>query len=127
MIVTLIDFSKGFNRIDHSKLIVELHRMNVPGWILRIIVSYLENRSLVIRYKGGVSEQANLPGGVGQGTLLGLWMFLIMMNSMAIGNESDGMIGKKITCGKQSVMEKCKKKWVDDLTIAHAVDLSKLC
>ena len=38
-IVTLIDFSKGFNRIDHSKLIVELHRMNVPGWILRIIVS----------------------------------------------------------------------------------------
>ena len=46
---------------------------------------------------------------------------------MAIGNESDEMIGKKITCGKQSVMEKYTKKWVHDLTIAHAVDLPKLC
>ena len=88
-IITLIDFSKGFNRIEHSKLLLDLADMGLPGWILRIITSYLENRSLIVRYKEGSSEPAALPVGVGQGTILGLWLFLIKMNKMASGGETD--------------------------------------
>ena len=61
-IITLVDYSKGFNRIDHCKLMEELAEMEIPGWLLRIIASYLEKRTLVVRYKGGESEPAYLPG-----------------------------------------------------------------
>ena len=44
-----IDISKGFNKIDHSQLVSILDEMNVPGWLLRIVVSYLSGRSLTLR------------------------------------------------------------------------------
>ena len=84
-ILTMVDFSKGFYRIHHGHLIVELHGMGVPAWILRILVSYLTKRNLVIRYKEGTSDPADLPGGVGQGTLLGMWLFMFRMNRFSMG------------------------------------------
>ena len=74
-IMTMVDFSKGFNRVHHAALINELHSLGIPAWILRIVKSYLSNRELRIRYKEGISEPASLPGGLGQGTLMGIWMF----------------------------------------------------
>ena len=123
-IMTLIDFSKGFNRIHHAGLIEDLHRMGVPIWILRILVSYLSDRKLHIRYKGGVSSAADLPGGVGQGTILGMWLFLLKMDLYSKGGEEDTLIGKAVTkkTGREG-MARAKKKWVDDLTEVVSVNL----
>ena len=63
--LTMIDFSKGFNRIHHGALVEELYRMGVPMWILRIIMSYLSERKLQVKYKGGLSEPSDLPEGLG--------------------------------------------------------------
>ena len=41
VILTLIDLQKAFNRVCHSLVIQGLFDMKVPGWILRILVSYL--------------------------------------------------------------------------------------
>ena len=95
-ILTMFDFSKGFNRIDHRFLIIELYNLDVPAWILRILISYLQDRKLFIRYKDGISDPADLPGGVGQGTLLGMWMFLIRINRFSCGQEGDGYIAKNL-------------------------------
>ena len=115
-IMTLVDFSKGFNRIHHGILIEELIHLGVPGWIVRIVVSYLSERKLRIRYKEGVSEPADLPGGVGQGTIMGMWLFLIKMNNF----------GKQSNPGNGPRRPLCytKKKWVDDLTEVNSIDLS---
>ena len=32
VIIALCDYSKGFNRIDHNKLIIRLSDWGVPGW-----------------------------------------------------------------------------------------------
>ena len=40
-ILTMVDFSKGFNKKNHGQLIMELHGMGVPALILRILVSFL--------------------------------------------------------------------------------------
>ena len=112
-IMTLVDFSKGFNRIHHGILIEELIHLGVPGWIVRIVVSYLSERKLRIRYKEGVSEPADLPGGVGQGTIMGMWLFLIKMNNF----------GKQSTPGNGPRRPLCytKIKWVDDLTEVNSI------
>ena len=123
-IATLIDFSKGFNRINHSILVKDLVDMGVPGWLTKILCSYLTGRELIVRYKQGQSEPAPLPGGTGQGTILGMWLFLFKMNKYSMKETNDQDIGKKTTDnGKRTPMEFTKKKWVDDLTEVASVNL----
>ena len=72
VMVALVDFSKAFNRINHAKVIVRLSDWGVPGWLLRILISYLTGRSMILRYKGVCSDRFLMPGGSPQGTLLGV-------------------------------------------------------
>ena len=80
VVACMIDFSKAFNRQNHNLLIIILSDMDVPGWLLNLVVAFLENRSMILRYKGASSSSKPLPGGGPQGTILGLFLFLILMN-----------------------------------------------
>ena len=75
-----IDFSKAFNRQNHNLLITKLSDMGVPGWLLNLVMGFLTERVMVVRYKGETSETKQLPGGGPQGTLLGLLLYLILIN-----------------------------------------------
>ena len=72
VLACLIDFSKAFNRQNHNILITKLSDLGVPSWLLRLVMAFLEDRSMVVRYKGGVSDPRQLPGSGPQDTLLGL-------------------------------------------------------
>ena len=124
--IMLLDFSKGFNRMDHKIIIQTLFSLGIPGWLLNIVASYLENRKLEVRYKGKSSEQALLPGGVGQGTVLGLWIFLVMMNKYGKPHEKKAL-GDYITLPlrKREAIKDTKAKWVDDLTVVKHINLKK--
>ena len=76
----MVDFKKAFNRLNHNKLITLLSDMGVPGWLLKIIMGVLSDRELILWYKGAKSEKKSLPGGSPQGTRLGMFLFLIMIN-----------------------------------------------
>ena len=54
--------------------------MNVPGWLLRIVISFLTNRKMVVRYKGAMSGLKDLPGGGPQGGLLTVLLFNLQVN-----------------------------------------------
>ena len=77
----MVDYSKAFNRHDHNVFITILHRMNVPSWLLCIIVGFLTDRRMELTYQGGKSEQKPMPGGGPAGTTLGLLMFVVLINS----------------------------------------------
>ena len=62
ILMAMIDFEKAFNRLNHIKLLTKLHDMNTPGWLLHIIKGFLENRSLVVHYKGEISGSNKMPG-----------------------------------------------------------------
>ena len=64
VIIALCDYSKGFNRINHSKVIIRLSDWGVPGWLLRILISYLQERTMVLKYNGATSSPQPLPGGI---------------------------------------------------------------
>ena len=44
---------------------------------------------MVVRYKGEVSEPRELPGGGPQGTLLGLLLFLVLINDLGFGDQTN--------------------------------------
>ena len=61
-LAVMIDFQKAFNRINHNLIITILSNMGVPGWLLRIIMGFLKDRELILRYKGSHSKRKALPG-----------------------------------------------------------------
>ena len=48
-IAAYVDFAQGFNRIQHCNLIEVLSEMNVPGWLLNVMIGYLTGRKLRVR------------------------------------------------------------------------------
>ena len=80
VLLALVDLEKAFNRVSHQLVIEDLADMHVPGWLLLILISYLKNRSMFMRYKGSTSSRRHLPGSTPQGALLGILLFIIKFN-----------------------------------------------
>ena len=38
VLAVMVDFSKAFNRINHTIVITILSKMGVPGWLLKIVI-----------------------------------------------------------------------------------------
>ena len=84
MIIALVDLSKAFNRISHGMVIEDLFNMHVPPWILRILMSYLNGRSMILSYKGLSSSFIPLPGSSPQGAFLGIFLFIVKFNAASL-------------------------------------------
>ena len=126
-LLTAVDLKKGFNKIDHCKIVTKISDMGAPGWLTKIIFSYLSGRSLSIRYKSETSESKDMPGGTGAGTILGLELFLVMFNEVGPPANRD-TIGETITkpLNSRQPIPKCKAKWIDDMTVCNVVDQQSL-
>ena len=88
----------------------------------------MENRELVVTYKGETSEKVKLPGGGPQGTILGMFLFLVLINAAGF-KEAIKNTGEVITkpFNNRGPLKKIHLKFIDDLTVAEAMNLkSKL-
>ena len=124
VVAAMVDFEKAFNKQNHHKLISKLSDMGVPGWLLEIVIGFLKDRTLVVSYRGEKSEAKNMPGGGPQGTILGMFLFLVLINEAGFKNIKES-IGLKITqaINKRSELQPGHWKYVDDLTVAEALKL----
>ena len=87
VLATFFDLSKAYNRVDHSLVIEDLYDMKTPAWLLRIIFSYLSNRSMTLTFKGAQSSSQPLPTGIPQGAYLGGLIFIIKFNGAFLRPE----------------------------------------
>ena len=98
ILASMVDFSKAFNRQNHNVLVTKLSDMGCPGWLLKVVIAFLTDRQMLVRYKGKRSSVKSLPGGGPQGTLLGLFLFLVLINDTGfkgqlnnVGEQGRGM------------------------------------
>ena len=122
----MIDFSKAFNRQDHNILLTLLCDLGVPGWLMKIVASFLKNRELILNYQGYTARSRKLPGGGPQGTILWMFLFIVLINLVGFGNQNK-QVGMTITkpLQKRKPMEKIHLKYIDDLTVAQSLSLKK--
>ena len=137
VIAATVDFSKAFNRMSHNKIVTILSDLNIPICALRLIISYLSNRTLCIRYQGAVSSERRMPGGGPQGTLLIVLLFILQVNlagspclpPTTLPPEVSGpepnpvSISSPKWCQNKDSTE--NKKFVDDLTLLEHIKLEK--
>ena len=125
ILACMIDFSKAFNRQNHNLLITKLSDMGVPTWLLKIVMAFLTERKMLVRYKGAKSSLKNLPGGGPQGTLLGLLLFIVLINDAGFGGQQNN-VGEQLTSKDNlKLANQIHLKYVDDLTIAESINLKE--
>ena len=116
VLVSSTDLSKGFNRVDHSLVVQDLFDKHTPPWLLRIICSYLTNRTMTLTYKGAQSSTKKLPGSTPQGALLGGIIFIVKFNEALM----------RPAISRNSILHGTKSetvKYIDDGSAATAVNL----
>ena len=121
VLAACVDLSKAFNRVDHALMIQDLYDMHTPAWLLRIVFSYLSDRSMYITFSGAQSSRKMLPGGGPQGTYLGGIIFIIKYNGAFLRPPIPRGVPGHVLREKSE-----KVKFVDDGTVAVSVDL-KAC
>ena len=110
---------------------MRLSDWGVPGWLLKILLSYLTDRNMILRYKGVNSSRYFMPGGSPQGTLLGVLLYLVYVSDIGMNLPPLEQISTN-TYDIQSIPyppplptseSECRLKYVDDLTLGECVNL----
>ena len=136
VVCCLVDFSKAFNRIDHNVIVTILSDLNVPTCALRLVVSYLSNRKMCVRWNGATSNEQYIPGGGPQGGLLTVLLFDLQVNlagapcplkttlpSGTFGPEPPVQIPAQLLPPCHKKEKTLKKKYVDDLSLLEVINL----
>ena len=105
--VVLFDYRKAFDLIDHALLARKLLALDLPVGVSLWIIDFLTDRTQRVKLgEDCFSEWKNVPAGVPQGTKLGPWLFILMIDDINTSNTE-------------------LWKYVDDTTIAECVDKKK--
>ena len=98
----LMDLSKSFDCLPHNLLLAKLQAYGVSQDAVKLIESYLSDRSQQIRMGSITSDWENLTKGVPQGSILGPLLFNVFINDIFY------------------IVEKCSLyNYADDNTLAY--------
>ena len=88
-------------------------------------MGFLKGRKLQVKFKGKTSKLMDMPGGGPAGTILGMWVFIILVNPVEFTQKLH--LGTQITqkLPKRMPMEKLHLKYFDDVSLLEALNLKE--
>ena len=86
-VAVMRDLSKAFDCISHDFLVAKLHAYRFDESSLKVIISYLKNRTQTTKAGSSFRELLNIIFGVPQGSILGSLLFIIYICHLFIVNK----------------------------------------
>ncbi len=80
--VAFADISKAFDTVPHSKILESMEAYRIEGTLLCWFEAFLSGRTQSVVYSGCQSQRVAVPSGVPQGSVLGPFCFLVVMNRL---------------------------------------------
>ena len=77
-----LDFSKAFDRVDHTLLLQKIANLGIPDFLVRWLTSFLCHRQQRVKLGTVLSEWTSINAGIPQGTVLGPIGFLLHINDL---------------------------------------------
>ena len=93
------DYTKAFDKLRHDIIIKALLQTYLPTGFIKLIQSYLSNRTQATRIGDCISSSASVPSGVPQGSILGPYLYCVVAASLQSVHASSTLI-----------------KYIDDIT-----------
>ena len=87
-----LDISAAFDKVWHNGLIAKLEQIGISDKFLALFKSYLSNRKQCTVVDGVKSAMLDITAGVPQGSRLGPLLFIIYINDIVDGLESEILI-----------------------------------
>ena len=82
LILTLLDFEKAFDKVDQSRLLEALRRLNIHGKTLNAIRSMYQHPQFFVRDGGSISQTYEQFSGIRQGCPLSPFLFILLMTTL---------------------------------------------
>ena len=106
VILNMIDWSQAFDRLSHKLGVQSFIDNGVRPSLIPTLISFFQNRTMVVKWKDQFSSSRPLPGGGPQGGTLGIIEYTSQTNDNTdFLNESD------------------KYKFIDDLSVLEVINL----
>ena len=89
----LMDCTKAFDTIQHSKLFKKMLDASVPPVVVRLLINIYTMQSADVRWKGQYSREFQISNGVRQGAVLSPILYCFYMNDLLRESRSGCQIG----------------------------------
>ena len=80
-----LDVEKAFDSVWHDGLRYKLHSVGLPDGVCRLLSSYIQDRTIRVRFGSHMSEAVPLKAGTPQGSVLSPLLYLIYVNDLPLG------------------------------------------
>jgi endonuclease/exonuclease/phosphatase family metal-dependent hydrolase len=86
--LALLDLEKAFDSVWHDGLVHKLFVNNYPLYLVKLIQSFLTNRTAHVDVNGSSSTPFHIPAGVPQGSILSPHLFNVYINDIPLNGDT---------------------------------------
>ena len=86
--IALLDYRKAFDLVDHNLLVSKLSNFEIKPTVINWIADFLRGRTQRVKINSVLSSFLQVPAGIPQGTKIGPWLFLVIINDLRITNST---------------------------------------